>query len=717
MRNIIRIFASDAKRIATNVVAVVVIMGLAVIPCLYAWFNIMSNWDPYGAESTKNLSVAVASSDEGVEIGGVELNVGNLIISNLKENKTIGWVFTDTVEEAVDGVHSGDYYAALVIDTDFSVDMISFLGGNVIHPKIVYYENEKKNAIAPKITGKVKTTVQEEVNSAFVSTLAQAILELSDYIASTDNGSTLTATALTRLNALDSDMNAYIAILDSYISIIDSSESLMAATQTVTQELGSMVDSSQAMMNSAQSAANSASNSVSGGADMITTSLKQLSDQLNSLYDTVDKAISQIQVSGQVIGGQVEAINTAVKASHEAFDTSMDTIKNTQPADSDVVKNIDAVDASFTQLETDLTTLQNASDQTSKDAQKLWEQVAAEMKTCRTEIDTLYDTYTTVVAPQLSNTMSSIQNSLIEVEGILNYSGGNVMNVASALDSYPDIMAIGKDSLIASRDDAVAMEGQLSQLISDMQSLEGNDQYAMLMSLIQTDSSIIADFISSPINLDSKPVYAVANNGSATAPFYIVLSIWVGALILVALLHTQIAKPIEGTGKLLNYERFFGRYMIFFLVGQLQTLITAFGALFYVKIQCLHPFLFVLACCICSFAFTLLLYSLTYAFGNVGEAIAVVLMVIQVAGSGGTFPIEVLPKVYQVMYEYMPFAYGMNAIRETVGGLYQNDYWVYISGMGVYIAVALVIGLLISIPCKKLNAMIEESKERTDLMV
>ena len=144
MKNIIKIIASDIKRISTNVVAMVVIMGLTVIPCLYAWFNILSNWDPYGEDATSNLQVAVASSDQGIMIGTYEINVGDIIIKNLKENKTIGWIFADSAEEAVDGVYSGDYYAAIVIDEQFSSDMISFLGGEIENPKITYYENEKK---------------------------------------------------------------------------------------------------------------------------------------------------------------------------------------------------------------------------------------------------------------------------------------------------------------------------------------------------------------------------------------------------------------------------------------------------------------------------------------------------------------------------------------------------------------------------------------------
>ena len=146
MKNIFKIFISDVKRIFQNVVAVVVIMGLCVIPCLYAWFNIFSNWDPYGESSTSNLKVAVVSEDEGVTVAGISVNIGSSVVEALQENKVMGWVFTETSDEAVDGVYSGEYYAALVIPDDFTEEMISFLGGQIEHPDIIYYENERKNS-------------------------------------------------------------------------------------------------------------------------------------------------------------------------------------------------------------------------------------------------------------------------------------------------------------------------------------------------------------------------------------------------------------------------------------------------------------------------------------------------------------------------------------------------------------------------------------------
>lgn len=144
MRNIGKIFISDVRRISKNVVAVVVIMGLSVIPSLYAWFNIFSNWDPYGEEATSNLKIAVFSEDKGTDIIGIDVNIGSTVVETLEENRTIGWVFTESANAAIDGVYSGDYYAAIVIPEDFTGDMISFLGGEIEHPDIIYYENEKK---------------------------------------------------------------------------------------------------------------------------------------------------------------------------------------------------------------------------------------------------------------------------------------------------------------------------------------------------------------------------------------------------------------------------------------------------------------------------------------------------------------------------------------------------------------------------------------------
>ena len=175
MLNIFRIFISDFKRIKTNVVAVVIVIGLSILPCLYAWFNIAANMDPYG--NTQGIKVAVANCDEGADTAQMSLNAGASIMDNLKENKKLGWTFVDE-EEAIEGVKSGAYYAAIVIPENFSDSLLSILSGDVKKPQLDYYINEKKNAIAPKITDTGATTLQQQINDTFSSVASEAISEM-----------------------------------------------------------------------------------------------------------------------------------------------------------------------------------------------------------------------------------------------------------------------------------------------------------------------------------------------------------------------------------------------------------------------------------------------------------------------------------------------------------------------------------------------------------
>ncbi len=716
MTNILRIFVSDFKRIWTNVVAVVVIIGLSVIPSLYAWFNILSNWAPYEKEATSQLSVAVATSDRGTEIEGMEINLGQVVVDNLKSNDSIHWEFYDTSYEAIKTVESGDCYAALVVDVTFTEDMMSFISGNLNNPRISYYENEKKNAIAPKITGKVKTTVQEEVNKAFVSTLAEALLRASAYVTApdTDSSGTVTDSAIGRMRTLDSDLSVSISMMNSYISLMDAAGSLMDAAKSVTEEVDYIEDNSRAMMDAAEVATDAAKDSTVTIGEMADMSMVDLDSLLVSLERILDASAKAMDDTGALTKKQAETLKTAILSACTAYMNVSGNMKGKYTKEVD--EKIDLVTTYFVELYNTADELENVSQNSSKETKKLLKTTKSNVAECRKDIKQLKKSYHNAVSPQLDKTFAEVESSLREVESLLNHGNSGIHRLSGLLESYPDLLGLGKDQLINTRDEIVSMQKDLEKLIADMEDMQQNDQYQMLLKLVETDPQIISDFVSSPVDLQQESLYAIENNGSATAPFYIILSIWVGALIMVAIIHTKV-KPIEGVTNLKTYEEFFGRYLVFFLVGQLQTLITVLGAQFFVGIQCQHRFLFWLACSVTSFAFTLLLYALTYAFEAVGEAIAVVLMVLQVAGSGGTFPVEVLPKLYQVMYGYMPFAYGMNAARECIAGMFRSDYWMYLSGLLVYVAVALFIGLVISIPCKKMNLMIKESTEKTDLLL
>lgn len=704
MITIFRVFLSDAKRLRSNVVAIVIIMGLSIIPALYAWFNIMSNWDPYGPSATSQMKVAVCSQDAGVEIGSLSLNVGDEVITGLKENTTIGWVFTDSKEDALEGVNSGDYYAALIVPDAFTADFISFLGGDPKNPTIAYYENSKKNAIATKITGKAKTAVQEQVNQKFISTLTEVLTKSGKILADNDeNGVDIVASTAAQLDEMDSSLQTYVNILNTFSLVTGSASDLAESAQSLLINTQGLFDSSQDSVSNMQSSVLSGAQTAETVSSLIGISLDSVDQDLVLLSDQMDTL---------TVGSMYDDIKNQV-------DTTTTMGKNVIAVLKDLLKEGDqkvtAVNKSFEQLDKDLTTFKKDAKVTAQSLKHLRRTITADIKECRNSIRAIRNTYQYQVQPDVTESVLRMERALIQTGKMLNNIESSFGTIDRALEAYQTTLDSGADDITATKDYIVSLQTDLRKLSKSLKALSGDEQYNEMMNLLKNDPELMASFVASPVSMETKAVYPIETYGSAMAPFYTVLAIWVGALILVALIHVKVA-PVENL-KVRPWQAFFGRYITFFLIGQAQTAITVLGDLFYVDIQCPHPFLFWLASAASSFVFTLLIYSLTVAMGNVGEAVAVIVMVIQVAGAGGTFPIEVLPEVYQMIYKFLPFTYCMNALRECVGGLYKNDYWMDLRALGIYILISLFIGLVVAVPLRRLNKVIERSKEKSKVML
>lgn len=704
MITIFRVFLSDVKRLRSNVVAIVIIMGLSIIPALYAWFNIMSNWDPYGTSATSQMKVAVCSQDSGVEIGSLSLNVGDEVIAGLKENTTIGWVFTASKDEALEGVNSGDYYAALIVPESFTTDFISFLGGDPKNPTIAYYENSKKNAIATKITGKAKTAVQEQVNQKVISTLTEVLTESGKILAENDeNGVDIVVSTADQLDELDSSLQTYVNILNTFSLVTASASDLAESAQSLLVNTQGIFDSSQDSVSNMQSSVLSGAQTADTVSSLIGISLDSVEQDLTLLSDQMDTL---------TVGDSFDSIRNQVDT---AKTMSKSTISVLKDIFGETDQYVSAVDKSFKQLNTDLKAFKKDANVTAQSLKHLKRTIKADIKDCKNSIRKIRNTYQYQVQPDVSRSVLRMEQALIQTGKMLNNIESSFGTIDRALESYQTTLDSGTDDITATKDYIVSLQSDIRKLSKSLRALSGDEQYNEMMDLLKNDPTRMASFMASPVSMETKAVYPIETYGSAMAPFYTVLAIWVGALILVALIHVKVA-PVENL-KVRPWQAFFGRYITFFLIGQAQTVITVLGDLFYVDIQCPHPFLFWLASAASSFVFTLLIYSLTVAMGNVGEAVAVIVMVIQVAGAGGTFPIEVLPEVYQMIYKFLPFTYCMNALRECVGGLYKNDYWMDLRALGIYILISLFIGLVVAVPLRRLNKVIERSKEKSKVML
>ena len=717
MKNILKIFLIDSGRILSNVVALVVIMGLCVLPSLYAWFNIFSNWDPYGQESTSNLQIAVFSEDSGDRIAGEDVNIGTNVLEGLKANKTIGWVFVDNRKDAVEGVHSGKYYAALVIPENFTKDMISFIGGTVAHPSITYYENDKKNAIAPKITAKAKTAVQEQVNATFITTLAKAMVGTGKVLTATDSsGNNPLDSGINTLNDIDTELDVYIAVMSSFVQITDSAQNLINTSQSMLPGVKDTFGQSQAMISSMKTLLNLSGQTEHYAGDMFSLTMEAVISSMDDIRSGISQDRDTIKSTGETVDA---ATKTGIQTAAELLaDTSSMFDSNVQAiigSDAEANKEIEDIRAQLNEVQSNLKIIAEKSNLTVADTNTLIDESISTLGTAISEMKDLEATYETNIEPQFDKSMDAAQNSLTRATSSLQSLDSDFDMVSPVLAAYYNSIGSGQGNLKDSLKSAQSLDNEVERLRNALTKIRDDKQYQELLKMLREDPDSLGAFIASPVNLETKQIYPIATYGSAMTPFYTVLALWVGALILVAIVHVKV-EPIDGMN-IKPYQAFFGRYMLFFVVGQIQTLITVFGDLFYIRIQCENPFLFWLAGAVTSLTFTLFIYSLTVAFQNIGEALAVVIMVIQVAGAGGTFPIEVLPKAYQVMYKFLPFPYAMNCMRETIGGMYRNDYWKYLMHLSAYIVVALFIGLALGRPFRSLNRMIDKSKEQAEIML
>ena len=680
MRNIWTVFKTDIRTLSKCFFACVVVVAIALLPSLYAWLNIYSNWDPYG--NTGGISIAVASLDEGyTDADGTYENKGDDVVADLREATSINWVIVDTEEEAKGGVESGDYYAAVVIDKQFSRNMYRMLTDWTGKPAITYYENAKKNAVATKITDTAVETLKRSISENYLEVVIGGIMEQSNLLAAdltADDPEAAVKGVLYQaqdlLHACGRMMDAFEAAGGSGVSE-SSAAALEAAVANINKNLpdGAQLQQTaaeiQMRLNTALARVERALDRLSsaiGNAPELPSAQQQLRDaaaQLEKAADTLETWAAGLEASG------TEAGKTQAEAARQTAAECRKTAKQLRalaesPDSADLLADCDAL---------------------VKSIRTMVDKIPVTSKALQKELDT--------VAGQVADTM----------EGMAALAGdAKAMKTALAetADAVGDTMALLRP----------ATEKLLTSLESTIDDLEGltTDEYMdTLVNILGGDPAVYGQYFPEMVQTSVNAVYPIANYGSAMTPFYTVLAIWVGGVILSSLI--KIHARTEGLIDPKPAELYFGRYLFFFVLSQIQAAVIVTGDLYILKVQCLHPGMLYLTGALTAFTFSLLIYSLALSFGDVGKAIVVVIMVMQIAGSSGTFPIELLPAIYQKIYRYFTFPYAIDAMRG-------NYYWQQIGFLLLFAAAALLIGLLVRRPFMGLNHFMEEKLEETELL-
>ena len=736
MRNIIAIFKRDLSRIRGSVVALIVAVGLVIVPTLYAWFNIAGSWDPYG--NTGNLKVAVANSDDGYmsDLIPVRVNIGDTVVSALRENDQLDWRFVSE-SDAVEGVRSGEYYAAVVIPENFSSRMMTVFSSDAEHAEIVYYENQKANAIAPRVTDKAASTVRQQIDETFAKTISDvglattsSLLEFMDgdqIAAYAGNLSGTLAGAITTLRDASGSVDEFAGLLQSSTGLLDSTSDLLASAGTASKDAKALVgdaktglsgmhdalDAAVAAINQSlkdsagdYDAAAKAIDEAFGAADAhVSLTATQLRD---ASADVAKRASDMRDVQDNILAVErdVEGSNLPEKLKAELvqkIDIVANTVGNVANQQELLAKHLSDAAAS---LET------GAADARAK-AQAVKDGIAE----AKGSIGGVKDSYNATLKQQISDLSDAVADVARRGSDMADDLGATVTDLSHAASALSDDLAGAHEVLAGASADLVSAADDLQRLKEGLDTAVTSGDLDRVRELIGSDPAALADALAAPVALDRQAVYHIKNYGSAMAPFYTTLSIWVAGIVLAAMLKANVDEAdVKALGNPRLHELYLGRYAFFALLAFAQATLVCAGDLLFFGIQCEHPFQFMLVGWLAGFVFSNMIYTLTVSFGDIGKAIAVVLLVMQVAGSGGTFPIEMTADFFQAVYPFLPFTHAINAMHAAMAGAYGMEFWIELGTLSLYLIPSLALGLVFRRPVIRANRWIIEKLEETKLM-
>ena len=733
MRKAFQIFKRDLRRLLKNPVAVIVTIGVAIIPSLYAWFNILANWDPY--ENTSTVPIAVVIDDEGAKVGDMgQINAGDMIREQLEENTQLGWTFLDSEDEAVEGVRSGRYYAAFVVPSDFTASLGDIVDGDVSPAHISYYVNEKANAVAPKVTDTGSTTLDNEITDQFLEVAGKTVIEkLQDAMGGAatkadetrdtvvtdlrDVSGTLAGLADGLDGAQGTLADARVTVAQARATLQDLSGSATRVSGSLTDALGTLSDTrAKATSLAAQlsGALGSGAGSLSGISADANHAIGQVTGSIGWAQGKLDGAISQAgHVSDDTLGSLATSLGRVYN--------KVSALPDDTPGKADVLANLDDAIAQVRATQADLAGKVDALKQVSSDIKDandtvggLADGVNDAIQSGASSLSGLQQQVSGTTMPALSAVLDDVSAGAGQLAGGAAALSPMLDQVDATLSQLDGILAQCASS-VAGAAASVRDAGQkVGSLANDVAAIEGLQTVGAVSTVLDLDPEDVGTFLGSPAQLVTESVFPVANYGSNVTPFYTNLALWVGGFVLVAIYKLEVDD--EGVGDFMPWQGFFGRWLLLNLIGQLQAIICCVGDLC-LGIQCVSPVAFVFAGMVESFVYVFFIYALSVAFKHIGKALGVLLVVLQIPGASGLYPIEMQPEFFQALKPWLPFTYGINAMRESVAGFYGCYYAQNLGMLLVFLIPALLVGVAARRHLLNINALFDRRLAETDLMI
>ena len=716
MKQIFEIFKSDIKEIFRKVNTWIIIIGLIFLPSMYAWPNILSSWDPYS--HTNNIKVAVISEDEGATVEGKNVNLGESLITNLKGNKNLDWQFVSSKQQAENGVKIGDFYASIVIPKSFSSDITSITRGELKKATIEYTVNEKINAISPKITNSGASALANTIGKNFVEVANGVIFEkLHEAGVKFEENLPAIEQVKEKINNLNDNFSHYENSLNELIGKVDRGYNVLNTIQ------GTLPEIDRAATNSIM-LANKTIVTIKNIENFNEIMLKNINTQLDKV----------IEISGEVVKVaeliQKKPTNPEeTKAKMKALDSRLEAAEKRLDIAKGIFEYLNSLsDQNFFQeqltkintMKSDITKLRSLNKKIYSNIDNYYAisaKVKADfLKTAKRVNNNSIDfkkKLNTEVAPLVKRVLTNADTKIRNVSSVISRAQAQIPTINAKISEAEVKIQTVQGKLLKLQGEMPEIKEKVQKLTGIVNKADGEIDTNALFNLLKVDYKQQAEFFANPVQLKENQLYHIKNYGSAMTPFYTVLSIWVGALLMSSLLTTKVE---DEENKYKPYQKYFGRGLLFMIISLLQTLIITLGDMYLLGTQANSPYRFVIYALMISLLFSAIIYTTVCLLGNVGKAVCIILLVLQIGSSGGTFPIQMTSSFFQALYPKVPFTYSISLLREAVGGVYipavNRDMKILLT----YLVITLVGGAIL-VSLKARSAKLSRERERSKLFL
>ncbi|MFC0414784.1 YhgE/Pip family protein [Cytobacillus solani] len=722
MKNIWGIYSNDLKKTSTNWVAAILVGGLILLPSLYAWFNIQASIDPYG--NTKNILVGVVNEDKGAEINGAQINAGEEIVKELKNNKDLGWRFVDK-NSGMEKVLSGDYFATIIIPREFSKDLATIVNDKQQQAKIEYYENDKKNAIAPKITSKGASAIAEQVSSKFVATVNGVIFDLFNQIGiELENRLPAIKQFEEFIFKLQKKLPEVKALLDQSMSYAEGADDILGKVQQAVPKVEAIANEGMGFIDKANQVISKAEAEI----DAFKPNIKEDIQTLKMVTDSAETKINQLQaleIDPQKLQTILEEIDPLLKKGEEVTGIIQrkvnDALKIAQNNNANE-KVMNHLQRHINHLEQIHTNFKNAAAISLELRNMLANgEVPSldQMNRFKSVINNIQQVVNQITEEDKQKIESVINNEVLKTKQTLQKANGileelvvTLPSIASAINNAAGTLHEGEKVLQEANKQYPMIVKKVGELTDTIERLQNETNLNELIDLLRNNPNSESNFLANPVKIESNLLFSLPNYGSGMNPFYTVLAIWVGCLLLISLLSVDPAHYEEYA----SHEIYFGRLLTFWTFSFLQTLIVTLGDIFLLKDIYIHsPGWFLLFGLLSSFVFILIVFTLVSIFGNVGKAMAIVLLVLQIAGAGGTYPVQLIPRFFQMINPFLPFTYSIDLMREAVGGIVWENVRTDILFLLIFAVIVILLGVFLKEPINKITYKLRKKSNESGI--